>query len=63
MRKLIAGQVIVKDETALCILTGNMLKDTDALQEYHLGESAQASYPNKIVPAQLTLKDIGAMLS
>lgn len=63
LRKLIAGQVIDKDETSVCILTGNMLKDTDALQEYHVGESTQASYPNKIVSSQLTLKEIGAMLS
>ncbi|MGW9129248.1 pyridoxal-phosphate dependent enzyme, partial [Paenibacillus chitinolyticus] len=63
LRKLISQQVIDKDETAVCILTGNMLKDTDALHEYHLGESTTAGFANKIVPAKLTFEEISAMLS
>lgn len=39
LRALIETNVIDKEESALCILTGNMLKDTDALYQYHLGES------------------------
>lgn len=62
LRKLIQQQVIDKEETAVCILTGNMLKDTDALHEYHLGESTTAAYQNKIRSAQLTLEQISAML-
>ncbi|GIO08200.1 threonine synthase [Brevibacillus reuszeri] len=62
LRKLIAQQVIDKDETAVCILTGNMLKDTDALHEYHLGESTTANFKNTIRPAELTLECIRNIL-
>ncbi|WP_289138639.1 threonine synthase [uncultured Brevibacillus sp.] len=63
LRKLISQQVIDKDEKVVCILTGNMLKDTDALHEYHLGESTKAGYANKIVPAKLSFEEISAILS
>ncbi|RNB91819.1 threonine synthase [Brevibacillus fluminis] len=39
LRALIESNVIDKEESALCILTGNMLKDTDTLYQYHLGET------------------------
>lgn len=32
LKKLVASQMIDKDETAVCILTGHLLKDTDALK-------------------------------
>jgi threonine synthase len=62
LRKLVSQQVIDKDETAVCILTGNMLKDTDALREYHLGEWPNASYRNTIRSAELTLDSISNLL-
>lgn len=62
LRKLVSQQVIDKDETAVCILTGNMLKDTDALREYHLGEWPNASYRNTIRAAELTLDSIRNLL-
>ncbi|RAP76150.1 threonine synthase [Paenibacillus montanisoli] len=36
LRKLVREGVVARDETAACILTGSMLKDTDALREFHL---------------------------
>ena len=36
LRKLVLGGVVHPDETAACILTGNLLKDTEALRDYHL---------------------------
>lgn len=32
LQKLVAEKTITKDETAVCILTGNLLKDTDVLR-------------------------------
>ncbi|CAG7656494.1 threonine synthase [Paenibacillus allorhizosphaerae] len=34
LKRLVAEQVIDKDETAVCILTGHLLKDADALTAY-----------------------------
>lgn len=34
LKKLVARQIIDKDETAACILTGHLLKDADALKDY-----------------------------
>lgn len=62
LRKLVAQQIIDKDETAVCILTGNMLKDTDALHEYHLGEASAGNYRNGILSADLALEDIQRLL-
>lgn len=62
LRKLALQQVIDKDETAVCILTGNMLKDTDALHEYHLGDWTPASFRNTILSSKLTLESIGSLL-
>ncbi|WNC17639.1 threonine synthase [Brevibacillus brevis] len=62
LRKLVSRQVIDKDETAVCILTGNMLKDTDALREYHLDESSNGTFRNAIHGAELTLSNIAGLL-
>ncbi|CAH1208752.1 hypothetical protein PAECIP111893_02886 [Paenibacillus plantiphilus] len=35
LRKLIRQEVVHPEQTAVCILTGHLLKDTDALREYH----------------------------
>ncbi|MVO99848.1 threonine synthase [Paenibacillus lutrae] len=60
LKKLVGQQIIDKDETVACILTGNMLKDTDALREYHLEENKPFS--NKIIPASLSFEDILAAI-
>lgn len=62
LRKLVSQQIIDKDETAVCILTGNMLKDTDALHEYHLGESSKGAFCNSIQPVELSLQNIASLL-
>lgn len=48
LRNLISQNVIDKDESVLCILTGNILKDTDALNYYHSGESATSTFKNTL---------------
>jgi threonine synthase len=42
-RKLVAEGVIGPDETVVGILTGNLLKDTDAVMHYHLKDRADGS--------------------
>ncbi len=59
LRKLLSAKKIDKDETALCILTGNLLKDTDALREYHLGGLSAAGQSNRLLSAELTLESVG----
>lgn len=39
LKQLVAQGVIDREETAVCLLTGHLLKDSDALQRYGLGES------------------------
>lgn len=51
-------QVIDKEESALCILTGNILKDTDALNEYHFGERINSTFKNALQPTSLTYDSI-----
>ncbi|WP_285767005.1 threonine synthase [Peribacillus sp. SI8-4] len=58
LRKLVTQQVIDKEESALCILTGNILKDTDALNEYHLGKSNHSTFKNAVLPTDLTYETI-----
>ncbi|WP_308639363.1 threonine synthase [Paenibacillus silvisoli] len=43
LRKLVREGIVSRDETAACILTGSMLKDTDALREFHLEGKWRAS--------------------
>ena len=42
MRKLVAEGEIATDATVVCVLTGNVLKDTDAITAYHLDGGADA---------------------
>jgi threonine synthase len=58
LQKLISEQKIDKDETVLCILTGNILKDTDMIKDYHLGEKSKKNYQNSVFKAELTLESI-----
>ncbi|TKH07526.1 threonine synthase [Peribacillus simplex] len=58
LRNLISQKVIDKDESVLCILTGNILKDTDALNYYHLGESTASTLKNTLQEADLTFNSI-----
>ncbi|MBT2281901.1 hypothetical protein J7E51_29060 [Priestia megaterium] len=44
LKKLADEKKIDKGETALCILTGNILKDTDTLKEYHSEDNMAAIF-------------------
>ncbi|MGG2089073.1 threonine synthase [Priestia aryabhattai] len=58
LKKLVDQQKIDKDETALCILTGNILKDTDALKEYHSEDNMVATFKNTLQATFLDYKTI-----
>ncbi|WP_409343080.1 threonine synthase [Paenibacillus sp. MBLB4367] len=62
LRKLTALKIVDSDETAVCILTGNVLKDTDAIRDYHLGDSAEAAYPNRIRQTGLSERELRGLL-
>lgn len=59
LKKLVDNQTIDKEEQALCILTGNMLKDTDVLKKYH---TEQHVFSNPIVKTLLTKEEIATEL-
>ncbi|MFC5403562.1 threonine synthase [Cohnella soli] len=48
LRKLIAEGTIDKDETVACILTGNLLKDTDILSMYEQGDESSFDFASLI---------------
>lgn len=56
VKKLIQEKVIDRDETVACILTGHILKDTDALRMYHIEK--EHPYSNKIISSSLSLNSI-----
>jgi threonine synthase len=58
LRKLLVEKKIDKDETAVCILTGNLLKDTDVLREYHLSNTSRAGQSNHLLSAELTVESV-----
>lgn len=58
LRHLVSKQIIDKEESALCILTGNLLKDTDNLRYYHLENNPCTSFKNTIQYSNLTLYNI-----
>jgi threonine synthase len=56
---LVHTGIVDREETAVCILTGHMLKDTDALKEYHLdGKWPQAQHRNGLLSASLNLEAV-----
>ncbi|MCQ6557788.1 threonine synthase [Paenibacillus mendelii] len=38
LRKLVLDGIIHPEQTAVCLLTGHLLKDTEAIKEYHIGQ-------------------------
>lgn len=62
VKKLAAKGVIKPDEDVVCILTGNLLKDSDATIGYHLGKlkGIRAEKPN--VPTRLEAGAVSASL-
>ncbi len=63
-RKLTAAGIIRPDETVLAILTGHVLKDSDAIMGYHRGEldGISPSFPNHVHEARPTVEAIRALL-
>jgi len=60
LKKLVAEGVIDKEATAVCLLTGNMLKDTDAIHEYHFEAAVPARYSKTIVSTKLSFEAVRA---
>lgn len=58
LRNLISQKVIDKDESVLCILTGNILKDTAALNYYHSSESSTSTFKNTLQDVVLSYNNI-----
>lgn len=58
IRKLVAQGVIQKGQGVVGILTGHILKDTDAIVHYHLEESSSAPDANRPVPVKANLADV-----
>lgn len=54
VRKLVASGDITRDATVVCVLTGNVLKDTDAITSYHLHDSGH-KFANKPVSIPATM--------
>jgi threonine synthase len=53
VRKLVASGEISPDATVVGVLTGNVLKDTDAIVAYHLQDHEGAPRPRANRPVQV----------
>jgi threonine synthase len=64
-KKLVESGLIERNERVLCILTGNLLKDTTSTIKYHLNsiEGLDQRYSNRPVIVEPSLKDIKAVLN
>jgi threonine synthase len=63
-KKLREKGVIAEDEEVICILTGNLMKDSDTTVKYHLGslEGIEARRSNKPTQIEPNLDSIEALL-
>lgn len=64
-RKLVKQGVIQPDETVVGVLTGHLLKDPDAIINYHTDalENVRAAYPNRLHEAEGDADEIAAILT
>jgi threonine synthase len=53
LRRLVREGVVGSDETAIALLTGHILKDTDAVTAYHFGDVAGAPRPGANRPIRI----------
>ena len=53
LRRLVREQVVGPNETAIALLTGHLLKDTDAVTTYHFGDVAGAPRPGANRPLRV----------
>jgi threonine synthase len=56
LRRLIREGIIGSDETAIALLTGHILKDTDAVTDYHFGDVDGAPRPGANRPIRVAAK-------
>ena len=59
-KKILINEVIQHDDDVVCVLTGNLLKDSDTTVNYHLDrlEGFRASYHNSPIPVQASISSI-----
>jgi len=64
VRKLVRAGIINKDEKVVAILTGNLLKDPDAVVNYHLGKlkGIKSNYANKPIQIEADLEAVRRIL-
>jgi threonine synthase len=64
-RKLVEQGVIQPGETVVGVLTGHLLKDPDAIINYHTDalENVRAAYPNRLHEAEGDADEIAAILT
>jgi threonine synthase len=53
LRRLVAAGTIRRDATAVCVLTGHVLKDSDAVAAYHLDDHAGLPRPGANRPLRV----------
>ncbi|MBJ6363217.1 threonine synthase [Paenibacillus sp. GCM10012307] len=58
LKKLCESGQIHRDETAVCILTGNLLKDTEVLRQYHLECTENSLFANPLIKSKLNIESI-----
>jgi threonine synthase len=65
LKKLVDKGVIARDETVVSILTGHILKDAEAIINYHNNslEGIQARYPNKLHQSEPTIEGLSQILA
>jgi threonine synthase len=56
LRRLVREGIVGPDETAVALLTGHILKDTDAVTAYHFGEVDGAPRPGANRPVRVAAK-------
>jgi threonine synthase len=64
-KKLREKGIIAEDEIVVCVLTGNLLKDSETTVQYHIGSinGINAKYSNKPVQVEPSLDSIEAVLN
>ncbi|OPA77688.1 threonine synthase [Paenibacillus selenitireducens] len=55
LRQLVENQWIHPEERAVCVLTGHMLKDTHAIESYHLSSTCKNPFANPLQPIHLSI--------
>ncbi|UQZ82871.1 Threonine synthase [Paenibacillus konkukensis] len=63
LKKLVGEGTVGADETVVCLLTGHLLKDTDAVREYHLDSGTRGAFANAIHSAELQPEAVRKLVS